>query len=244
MSTTRIQKPWHEAAARLLQAVNVAPLEELRNPVEKVLGLNKEKILPVLFDHVNDLKQLSRLGYPGAIRSLVSIAWDISTFLATLSPHAEVPTGDVSTNAMAHNNSPKTQNDLPQTDQWSEINQAAVHLHRVVTEHYESCEVEFRKWQTELPDTTFSFPLEILLGRTKPPHPALELVADFCGGLIQRRFNSEVRAQMLLQTTGAWYWPVVVSAQHYKGNRKLKDCFPNPSLQPRWSHRLPLHRSD
>lgn len=230
MSTTPIQQPWIEAAGRVIKAVNAASLEELRSPIEKELGLNKEEILPVLLDHVDDLKQLAMLGYPGAIQSLVSIARNISTFLATLSPPAEAPAGDGSTSAMARNNSSKTHDDQPKKDRWPEINQAAAHLYDVVLKHYESCKDEFDNCQSNFPGTAFSFPLEILLGRSEPPDPPLKLVADFCDGLIQQRFNSEIREFMLPQTTNAWSWPVVVTAEQYKANRTLKDCFPNLHL--------------
>lgn len=229
MSTTP-QKPWRDAAARMIKAVNAAPLEELRSPVVKDLGLKKEEILPNLFAHVDDLKQLAMLGYPGAIRSLLSIAKDTSTFLATLVPPTEAPTGNTHTNATARNNSDKTQNHQTETGRWSEINQAATHLRDVVTTHYDSCEVDFLHWLADLPPTRFSFPLEIGLERSGPPDPPLVLVTDFCDGLIQERLNSEIREQMLAQTTEAWSWPVVVSAEHYKGNQKLKDCIPNLRL--------------
>ncbi|MBX3742508.1 MAG: hypothetical protein KF712_16090 [Akkermansiaceae bacterium] len=225
MSTIRPLKPWSEAAARLIRAVRVASLEELRSPIEKELGLNNEEILPDLSDHVNDLKLLAMLGYPGAIRSLVSVARGISTFLATLPPHAEECTGDASNSVPAHDNSPKTQK-----DQWSEINQAAADLYDLVIEHYDSCKAEFHEVQTRLPESRFSFPLEILLGRSEPLDPPLALVADFCDRLLQRRFDSEIKRQMKTQVTGAWDWPVLVSAQDYKGNRRLKDCFPKLNI--------------
>lgn len=233
MSTTPIQQPWMpwiEAADRVIKAVNAASLEELRSPIEKELGLSKEVILPVLLDHVDDLKQLAMLGYPGAIQSLVSIARNISTFLATLSPPAEAPAGDGSTSATARNNSSKTHDDQPKKDRWPEINQAAAHLYDVVIKHYESCKDEFDNCQSDLPGTAFSFPLEILLGRSGPPDPPLKLVADFCDGLIQQRFNSEIREFMLPQTTNAWSWPIVVTAEQYKANRTLKDCAPDLRL--------------
>jgi hypothetical protein len=131
---------------------------------------------------------------------------------------------------MAHDNSSTRHDDQQQKDCWPEINQAAANLYDEVIKHYESCKADFHKWQSELPETPFSFPLEILLGRSVPPDPPLKLVADFCDGLIQHRFNSEIGDQMLSQTSEAWSWPVVISAEDYKANRKLKECIPNLRL--------------
>lgn len=230
MSTKRTLKPWSEAAVRLVRAVIGASLEDLRSPIKKELGLNNEEIPPDLHDLVNDLKSLAGLGCPDAIWSLVSVAKDISTFLATLPQHSVEPTGDVSENAPTRDESPKMQKELAKNDQWSEINQAAADLYGLVIEHYDSSKAEFHEVQTQLPESRFSFPLEILLGRSEPPDPPLALVADFCDRLVQQRFDSEIKRQMKIQTTGAWYWPVVISAQDFKGNRKLKKCFPNLNI--------------
>lgn len=152
MNTNPDRKPWHDAVDQLIEAVNEDPLEGFRSTLEEQSELKKWENSRGLNRALDDLKQFALLGYTDAVELLVTIAEDISSFLEELMPLSERRDGANDT-AKASSSKRKPQDDGPLTDWRSKPDEAGDRLHKAITEHYQSCNVEFNELLKKLTST-------------------------------------------------------------------------------------------
>ena len=218
------------AVNRVIDAVNSATTDQLRLAIEQDIELDRDECCHNLNAEVDDLKTLALLGSPDALFKLFSIATDISRFLARLMPYSESTkqsTRQTATNTVSESTASQNSEKRGIEQCWRhEMDEAANQLHEIMTQNFDSFKAEFCTALAKLPDESFSFPLRLSFEFNNPPLAAGELVSAFCDRLIQRKLSRDTDNHFRQLATHAREWPVLVSAQEYKENRKIKECAP------------------
>ena len=199
ISDKKFQRQAVDAIAKLENAINKAPIKEIRAALveeHKFLGHAELDELDIcvleLEDRIGELGYRAELADPIAIEHFIILHQAMTKVLTRIGWSDSIRSGDTDGPPKNSEKTPPEEAD-PTTDWRNDVNHAAQILYQTIPISAEAVEQVVRNKINILPGTMLSFPLDCLIGTAEPPDQYKRLVAELCDRLILQRLRPEYK---------------------------------------------------